>query len=256
MRPGTLYLALSIGLAGATGFAIFHDDLASASGPVDASRRAAPPLESPGSTDDESESPLPPDHPPIGTGLIAPGGEGDIAPSDLAPAITWTAPTGWPSAPNPSALRIATYKIPRTAGDKEDAELAVSRAGGDIEANVERWGEQFQAAGQAGEAAQPARRGKTVHGFAITIVEVEGTYQGGMGSAGALRPGWALLGAIVVAPEQPYFFKLTGPAATVRAARAGFEALVESIAAAAAPPASAGAPRAPGSSSGRLSPAP
>lgn len=52
-----------------------------------------------------------------------------------------------------------------------------------------------------------------------------------MGAATGAHAGWALLGAIVEAPEQPYFFKLTGPAATVHAARPAFEALLDTIAA-------------------------
>ena len=44
------------------------------------------------------------------------------------------------------------------------------------------------------------------------------------------RPGLRLLGAIVESPEGLVFFKLTGPAATVGAAQADFEALVASFA--------------------------
>jgi len=41
---------------------------------------------------------------------------------------------------------------------------------------------------------------------------------------------YALLGAIVVSPSGPeYFFKLTGPAATIKAARAPFYALLDSM---------------------------
>jgi hypothetical protein len=43
------------------------------------------------------------------------------------------------------------------------------------------------------------------------------------------KAGYRLLGAIVEAPAGNVFFKLTGPAATIAAAQADFDALVASI---------------------------
>jgi hypothetical protein len=43
--------------------------------------------------------------------------------------------------------------------------------------------------------------------------------------------GWALLGAVVATPGMPHFFKLTGPAKSVKAARAEFDQLVATFAA-------------------------
>ncbi len=43
------------------------------------------------------------------------------------------------------------------------------------------------------------------------------------------KAGYRLVGAIVEAPEGNVFFKLTGPAPTVAAAQADFDALVASI---------------------------
>ena len=78
----------------------------------------------------------------------------------------------------------------------------------------------------------PATRATVVSGLKVTRAEVKGTYlsPGGpmMQSTGG-RPGYRLLGAIVEAPEGNVFFKLTGPAATIAAAEASFEALVSSV---------------------------
>jgi hypothetical protein len=49
------------------------------------------------------------------------------------------------------------------------------------------------------------------------------------GGAVEQKPGYALLGAIVEGPDANWFFKLTGPAATVDAQRQAFEAMVGSL---------------------------
>ena len=126
--------------------------------------------------------------------------------------------------PNPSTMRLATNKLPRAAGDSEDAELSVSRAGGETDANIRRWVGQFE------QAKNEQRRTKIVQGFKVSIVEVEGTYSGGMGAAAGAHANWALMGAIVETPSQPYFFKVTGPAATVHAGKKAFDAMIDSLA--------------------------
>ncbi len=127
---------------------------------------------------------------------------------------------------NASAMRIGTYRVNPGSHAASPAEVSVIRAGGTTEANIQRWLGQFDDAGQE------TRTTKTVRGFKITVVEVSGTFLGGSMTPDAksvAHPGWALLGAIVETPGSPYFFKLTGDAATVRAARASFDALLDSI---------------------------
>jgi hypothetical protein len=50
-----------------------------------------------------------------------------------------------------------------------------------------------------------------------------------MGKEGSSQPGWSLIGAIVSTSGTPYFFKLTGPEKSVRAARSEFDALIGSL---------------------------
>lgn len=103
--------------------------------------------------------------------------------------------------------------------------MSVSRAGGTTPANIERWRGQFDGANQTG----PTE--KTVAGLKVTIVEITGTFTGGgmMGGPTTQHPGWALLGAIVETGAFPYFFKLTGPQASVLGARQGFDELIDSV---------------------------
>lgn len=138
--------------------------------------------------------------------------------------LAWTVPARWKTVPNPNAMRKATYQVPRAAGDTEDAECTVSIAMGSAEANVKRWAGQFGGAPSKTET-------REVKGLHVVVTEIAGTYSGGgmMGAPSDPKPKWMLLGAIVGTKEHEYFFKLTGPEATVSAARAELDALVASL---------------------------
>lgn len=140
--------------------------------------------------------------------------------------IAWDVPAGWETAPNPSAMRKATYKVKRAEGDPEDAEVSVSQAGGTVDANVQRWAGQFEGGGE------PKRAQRTLGDLKVTVVELKGSFKSGMPGMGpgATKEKWAMLGAIVETPAgTPWFFKMTGPEKTVTAARADFDKLVDSF---------------------------
>jgi hypothetical protein len=137
------------------------------------------------------------------------------------PALVWKAPGTWQDAPNPNAMRLATYRVPG------GVEVTVSRAGGETEANIQRWVAQFDDVGHEGRAE------KTVHGLHVVTVDIGGTYVGGgtsMGGPAEPKADWAMVGAIVESRSPSYFFKMTGPAAGVRAARASFDHFLEGLA--------------------------
>jgi hypothetical protein len=139
--------------------------------------------------------------------------------------VTWTMPATWTSEPS-VGMRKATYRIAKTAGDKEDATVSIIQAGGSVDDNIARWKSQFDGPHD------PSRRETKVGDFAVTIAEVHGTYTGGgmmVGESPDPRPGWALVAAIVQTSSQPYFFKMLGPDKTVAAAKSDFQALVDSI---------------------------
>ncbi len=187
----------------------------------------------------DDNGPLPPGHPPT-AGLDPmnaqplPAGHPPVDPKDPAaspmtpPAaqqstLEYKAPARWVLVPNASSMRLATYRVPRAPGDTEDADLSITQAGGSIEANADRWVGQFDAASQ-----KTAKRStRNVGALAVTTVEVQGKFEGGMGKDGGA--GWALLGAIVATSGMPHFFKLTGPAKTVLAARAEFDAMMGTL---------------------------
>ena len=202
-----------------------------------------PPAAEPASTE-ETPEPLPPGHPPAaGTEAELPAGHPPIGGADQAgglgaspggqeapsvPAqssLQWKAPARWKLVPNASTMRLATYTVPRAPGDPADAELSITRAGGSVDANADRWIGQFDAAGQQG-AKKTTRKVGTLD---VLVVEVQGTYAGGMGRDSSPQSGWALVGAIVSTPDMPHFFKLTGPAKSVAVARKEFDALIGSL---------------------------
>ncbi len=140
--------------------------------------------------------------------------------------LAWDVPAKWQTAASTSAMRKATYKIAKAAGDADDPEMSVMQAGGGLDANIERW------AGQFGGTKDVKRSTTKVGNFNVTVVEMKGTFAGsGMPGAPAAGPKehWSLLGAIVEGVEPPYFFKMTGPDKSVAAARPDFDKLVGSL---------------------------
>ena len=180
---------------------------------------------------DMSGSDLPPDHPAVGNG-------GDLPPDHPAmngtdngvgapeATLTWTAPARWKSVPSPNSMRLATYSVPRVTGDSEDAELAITQVGGDVDANIQRWIGQFDPGAQS----SVKRSSKVVHGMHVTLVQIQGTYSGGMGPSQGAKNGWALCGGIVETDTMPYFFKMTGPAKTVHSACNELDAMLGTVA--------------------------
>jgi hypothetical protein len=155
--------------------------------------------------------------------------------SSASPAveISWVDPPGLRRVPPKSAMRKASYEVPRSGGDTEDGELAVfyfgPGQGGGIEANVDRWVKQFSDVPPG----DVKRADREANGLRQHTVEIErGTYdagQMGMGGPKGPRKEYALSGAIVEAPSGAYFFKMTGPAHTVAAAHAAFLQLLDSV---------------------------
>jgi hypothetical protein len=217
---GPSFLAVCV-LSGAAGIALFQRS--SVPSPARASTVAqADELRAPMPVDPQSMGTvLPPNHPP----LTANGTDPPLARDESPPALTWSVPDGWEVAPNRSAIRLATYRVPALPKSAAAAELTVTRAGGTTEENLARWAGQFDAAGQ------DTRAVRTIAGVHLATLEVSGTYEGGMtmGGAETAHPGWALLGAVVETNGPSYFFKMVGPAETVHAARPAFEALLKSL---------------------------
>ncbi len=163
----------------------------------------------------------------LGLALAAPSRTA-VPPASSAGGVRWTVPAAWQAAPE-RPMRVATYTIPAAAG-AEPGECGVfffgRGQGGSVEDNLERWRSQFEPRPDA----KPAVR--TVNGLKVHELELAGTYLapgGPMMQSQGKKPGWRLVGAIVEAPDGLVFFKCTGPEATMKKAKADFDALAKSV---------------------------
>lgn len=141
--------------------------------------------------------------------------------------VVWTDPAGWKREPPANPMRIAQYTLPPVAGDAEPAECVVTTfgpgQGGSVEQNLDRWIRQFA----ANEDTHLERGTRTVSGLKLSTLEMTGTFRGMTEGSG--KPNTRMLAAVVEAPSGLWFFKLTGPDATVKQAKSGFDALLGSL---------------------------
>jgi hypothetical protein len=178
---------------------------------------------------------LPAGHPPIGAATSAapaleppPRGSGTGA-----TAMSWSAPKGWIEEQPSSAMRKAQYRVPGPGGDGECVVFYFGPGqGGAPMENAQRWASQFRKADGNPATDQARTSTVTVGELEVLMVEVAGTYAGGMSMgmpAAEEKPGYMLLGAIAEGPDANWFFKLTGPEETVKSQRAAFEQMAKSL---------------------------
>ena len=182
---------------------------------------AAPPID--GSTE------LPPDHPPLDGGapgelLPPPPGAGTGA-----AGLTWTVPSGWTEEQPSSSVRRAQYNVRGPGGDGEMVVFYFSPGqGGDPMSNATRWAEQFSQPDGSSSLDKLQTSEQNVSGLSVLRVEVSGNYQNPMTADPAVENA-RLLAAIASGPDANWFFKLTGPDATVEDQRDEFESVVGSL---------------------------
>lgn len=150
--------------------------------------------------------------------------------------VVFTPAPGWVVETPTSKMRVAQYKLPKAAGDPEDAELVVfnfgATGGGSIEANLARWSSQFAQPDGGDSAALMQRSERKVNGIDVTEVRLSGSYVAetfpGSGER-VNKPNFALLAAILDNGDNDYYVKLTGPAATVEQHAAAFREFISNV---------------------------
>jgi len=153
-----------------------------------------------------------------------------------AAGLRYSVPSEWTRVPAPSDMRAAQFRIPHTGSDGEDAEAVLfffgEGKGGGTQDNIDRWyGQMTQPDGKASKDAGVVTI-KTVKNLKVTALDLPGTYKG-MASPGGppatAKTGYRLLAAVVEGPGGPWFFRIIGPDATVKASKPAFDAFIESV---------------------------
>jgi len=179
---------------------------------------------------------LPPGHPPTSKPATAadalppvPAGSGTGE-----TGLSWDVPAAWTAETPSSSMRRAQYRVTGEGGDGECVVYYFGPGqGGDARANVERWAGQFVQPDGTPSLEKATLGELQVAGMAVTTIEVAGAYSGSMTMRGASQqgpqPGQMLLGAVAEGPDANWFFKLTGPEATVAPQRDAFAAMIGSL---------------------------
>jgi hypothetical protein len=142
--------------------------------------------------------------------------------------ISWSYPQSWDRS-HEMPMRVTTYVIPSGLEDVEPGECSVfyfgKDQGGDVDANIQRWGAQFEGASEAQKTVS------SINGLEVVFARISGTYLSPAGpqmETQGKKPGYKLLGAIVSAPEGMVFFKFTAPASIIEKHEQEFYSMIES----------------------------
>jgi hypothetical protein len=141
--------------------------------------------------------------------------------------LVFTVPEGWQSKPASSGFVLAEYVLPKSEGDDANGRLTVSVAGGTIEANIDRWRDQF---GGNPELASEER--KEVNGLTVSLVDFGGEFndQRGPFAPATKHSGYRMLAAVIPVDGELHFVKATGPKATIAANADRFHQFIGSVA--------------------------
>ena len=147
--------------------------------------------------------------------------------------LIWDLPAGWTEVAPSSNMRLAQYNVAGSGGDGECVVFYFGPGqGGDPASNARRWAGQFAQPDGGDSLERMTMQELDGAPIGLTLVEVTGTYNGGMTSGpepATPQPGWMLLGGIAMGPDAPWFFKLTGPEATLEENRDAFVEMLRSI---------------------------
>lgn len=152
-----------------------------------------------------------------------------------AAGLRFSHPSEWTRVPAPSDMRAAQFRIAKVGSDTEDAEGVLfffgPGQGGTTQDNLDRWYSQMtQPDGKASKDAGTVVI-KTTKGLKVTALDLPGTYKGmpAPGAPATTNPGFRLLAAAIEGAGGPWYFRIVGPDATVKAAKPAFDALLESV---------------------------
>jgi hypothetical protein len=144
-------------------------------------------------------------------------------------------PADWKPEKPANRLRSYQFRLPRAREDKEDAQLAIlPELTGNPEQNVQRWKDMFVAP-DGKTLDEVARVDKLKIGpVRVTYLDVQGTYlytdrPMAPRSTAKPLPGYRMLAVMLQSAEGASLIRLVGPAATVAAHKAAFDAWLKNF---------------------------
>ncbi|MBI2824230.1 MAG: hypothetical protein HYX69_06050 [Planctomycetia bacterium] len=141
-------------------------------------------------------------------------------------------PAGWAVKQPRSRIVEHEFAVPAAKGDELEGRVTVMGAGGSVEANIDRWYQQFTQpdGGNTKERAKVEK--KTIAGQEVTSVDIAGTFmdRAGPQAPAVERKNYRMLGAIIQTKQAGnYFIKFYGPQRTVAENKAAFDKMLDSL---------------------------
>jgi len=136
----------------------------------------------------------------------------------LGGAYQLTAPESWVSRQPRNRIIEHEFSVQPSKGDEQDGRVTVMGAGGSVEANIDRWYQQFTQPDGSSSKERAKIEKRQIAGAEVTIVDLSGTYMDRPGpmAPGVERPNYRMLGAIVQTKNNGnHFIKFYGPQRTV-----------------------------------------
>ena len=144
---------------------------------------------------------------------------GRPAPAEAAEGVPqWKVPEGWKASAG-NQFSLAAFAV---TDDGREIKTTVSRAGGDLLENLNRWRGQVGLKAWSPEEMTKAAKKLSVDGHDGTLVEFIGN------DARSNKPS-CILGVIVPRDDEAWFFKLTGDVELAKREKENFEAFVQSV---------------------------
>ena len=158
------------------------------------------------------------------TGGLADAITGSSERVELA-GLAWSIPPGWSRLPA-GVMDKFSLVVPGSTGTETAAKFFVDIAGG-VQGNITRWKGQMTYAGGPADARVDTR---TLSGYTVTTVAMEGTYMMRLpNGASVRRDGYAFRGAIIEGPRELVFIKLVGPEELIEVVDSDWRRLISSM---------------------------
>lgn len=150
--------------------------------------------------------------------------------------IQLVAPQEWE--PKKPQTRIVDFEfaVPPAEGDELPGRVTIMGAGGGVEANINRWIDQFEQPDGTSSKEKTKIEKSMLGGAEIYVVSITGTYKDRSGGGPFTRapiiprPNYRMLSAIIVTPNSGhYFIKLYGPEKTVSRQEKAFREMLTTL---------------------------